>query len=510
MRGMGLFMMLALMGTSVMAVGAQDSEIRPPSDRWENEEYWKDVRPGRVFICYDTGIDVYTATQEELGIADKRVSLMQKLNSRLNTILVSVPENVEGTKEFIRLVEKKSRVRWAEPDRWMHLVFTPNDSCYSADQYDKRQMNCEAAWDIGLGSMDITAAVIDQGSQYTHEDLTARYVGYVGYDYLDSDDDPTALNINEDHGTHCSGILAATTDNVMGIAGVANVRLLSYRCGDDVELDASACVNAIEESADSGWNILSLSWGSTDYMATVAAAVNDAWNAGCLMFAATGNSGCSYMLYPARDPKVIAVGAINSGDRRPGFSNYGSEMELAAGGVKIVSTVPFDEYAFIDGTSMACPNAAGAGALVWSAKPSATNSEIRAVLCSTAVDLGSITGWDQHYGHGKPDCFAAIELLLSDTSGVEEISVDAALEFNALPNPFRKRIDISYEITRGTHVKLVFSDIAGREVVTLVDGFQNPGLKEASWRTGDTRAGVYFCRFVSSDLNVTRKVLLVK
>jgi thermitase len=423
MRGIGLLALLVLAGASLVAEGTQDSEIRPPADRYQDGEYWKDIRPGRVFICYDADVDVYKATTEELGITNKRVSIVERLNPKLNIIVVSVPGHVEDTKEFIEFVEKEPHVKWAEPDRWIRLSFTPNDTFWTV-QYDKPQMNCEDAWDIGLGSMEITAAVIDKGCQYSHEDLAARYGRYVGYDYFDRDDDPTVPTTSQLHGTHCSGILAATINNAMGIAGVANVRLLSYRCGGEGSgLDISACVNSIQESADSGWNILSLSWGSAEYIATVATAVDNAWYAGCLMFAATGNNASSSINYPARDQKVIAVGAINSGGTRPSFSNYGNEMELVAGGVSIASTVPFDDYLCFDGTSMACPNVAGAGALVWSAKLGATNQEIRAILCSTAVDLGP-SGWDTEYGYGKPDCYAAIQALPPDTGFLVRAEID--------------------------------------------------------------------------------------
>jgi hypothetical protein len=110
---------------------------------------------------------------------------------------------------------------------------------------------------------------------------------------------------------------------------------------------------------------------------------------------------------------------------------------------------------------------------------------------------------------GKTETRVPVTLYI-DESSVEEDEADVDLMFSISPNPFKGRINISYEITRRTHVKLVFSDIAGREVVTLVDGFQNPGLKEVNWRTGDISAGVYFCRLVSSEVEVTRKVLLAK
>jgi hypothetical protein len=110
---------------------------------------------------------------------------------------------------------------------------------------------------------------------------------------------------------------------------------------------------------------------------------------------------------------------------------------------------------------------------------------------------------------GKTETSVVVTLYIED-AGVEEDRISVLPTFKVMPNPSSERIDISYEVTKRTHVRLVFTDIAGREVVTLTNGLENPGIKEVSWRTLDVPAGVYFCRFTTPDLNVTRKVLLVK
>jgi subtilisin family serine protease len=427
MRGKGLFMMLALIGTSVMVEGAQDSEIRPPANRWEDAEYWNNRVIGQAFVCYDTDVDVYKATSKELGLADKGATLLERLNPKLNIIVVGIPEDLEGTKEFIRSIEKEPHVKWAEPNMQFHLCFTPNDPYFNSHQYDKKQMNCQAAWDLGLGSMEITAVVIDQGSQYDHSELAARYVGYVGYDFFSNDADPMPGGATESHGTHCSGNIGATINNSSGIAGVANVRMISYRCIDVSTVSTPALVNSIQQCADSHWNVVSMSWGGPNDVATIKTACINAWNAGCLLFSSSGNSAPSPILYPAVYDEVIAVGAINSSKTRASFSQYGPALELTAGGVGIISTVPFNQLQQMDGTSMSCPNAAGAGALVWSANPGATNQQVRDALTSTAEDLGT-AGRDDQYGYGIPDCHAAIQALVPDT-GTPLISTSDSLNF---------------------------------------------------------------------------------
>jgi subtilisin/minor extracellular protease Epr len=116
---------------------------------------------------------------------------------------------------------------------------------------------------------------------------------------------------------------------------------------------------------------------------------------------------------------VIAVGAIDSANRRASFSNYGTALELSAPGVGVLSTMPTyaaalngapynypQIYAFLDGTSMATPHVSGVAALVWAAHPSWTNVQVRQRLQATATDLGA-PGKDKYYGYGLVNAAAA-------------------------------------------------------------------------------------------------------
>ncbi len=378
-------------------------------------ESWDNVVLGRVIVCYDNSIDIHKASLEELGIANKGVSIVTESVGPLNFVVVQVPKDIEEMKEFIELMEKQPNVEYAEPDRWGEFVFTPNDQYYSSYQYDKPQMNCEGAWDYTLGDTSISIAVVDQGTQYTHPDLAAQYGTYKGYDYVDNDDDPICESTSELHGTHCSGIAAAVINNSIGIAGVANVRLYAYRCGSGTQLTVTAAVQSMQAAVARGANVISMSWGFSSSYLTLYNAVKLASDSGCFLCAASGNDGRPPIMYPAKYSEVVAVGNITSNNQLYGNSTYGPEQELVAGGYEILSTVPFNDYAQYSGTSMACPNIAGAAALVWSANISLTGQEVRAFLCSTAVDLGT-AGRDQYYGYGKPNLLAAVLEAREDTS----------------------------------------------------------------------------------------------
>lgn len=386
---------------------------------WDNENYWEDIIPGRVIIRYAKDIDVHTAKFADLGFTDKSIKIVHKGLKPLNFIIVDVPGSLSDIKSFMKLMKAKPYIENIEPDRPMHILFTPNDTYYGQYQWDKRLINCPAAWDLGLGSMDISIAIIDQGADYTHQDLQARYTSTKGYDFLSGDSDPMPATTSEAHGTHCSGVAAATINNGAGIAGISNSHLYSLRVGDGTVLNTGACIDAIIWCGNNGINVVSMSWGNYTYVAETDNACRHADSAGCILVSGTGNDATTPMMYPAKLPEVIAVGAIDSlnqiwQENSSIGSNYGAETELAAPGKDVIGTIPGgagNEYQMWSGTSEACPQVSGAAALVWSANPNLTSDEVRGVLDSSAIDLGN-TGRDQYYGYGKLNVYGAIQKAL--------------------------------------------------------------------------------------------------
>ena len=485
------------------------------ADAYEGAEgYWDNVVLGRVIISYDNSIDVHKASLEELGIADKGADVVTKSVGPLNFVIVQTAEDIEEMKKFIELMEKHPNVKYANPNIWMKIAFTPNDTYYSLYQYDKRQMNCEAAWEYTLGDTCISVAIVDWGTQYTHPDLAAHYETCKGYDYYGMDNDPKPESSSEFHATHCSGIAAAVINNTTGIAGVANVRLYSYRCGDpSLGIDVGAVIQSIQDAASLGVNVISMSFGGYSTIPQLDDAISYAWNRGCLLCAGAGNDGSSNDYYPAGHSKVIAVGAIDSSDQHwsdiTGESNYGPNQELVAGGVNIMSTVPFNQYKKLNGTSMACPNVAGGAALVWSANPNLTNQEVRAALCSTAVDLGA-PGRDDYYGYGKPDLCEAIKLVSIEES--EKLKVKSE-KLEVSPNPVVGKVVIRYSLNENRTIhdlRLTIHDIAGREIETLVNEQKKAGNYTLSIDMRNFSSGIYFVTLRTSDTRASKKIILME
>ena len=328
-------------------------------------------------------------------------------NNALNCVLVQVTGEDAG--QFINRLSEDDLVRYVEPNKLVHALYTPSDPRYS-NQWGPQHIKANSAWDIEKGNKNVTIAVIDTGIDYEHEDLGDNYVAG-GYDWVNNDFDPMD---DHGHGTHCAGIAAATLDNEKGIAGIAQVNIIAEKVinetGWGTEWDVAL---GIVQAADNNADIISLSLGGDDAPVMEDACLY-AWNNGCLLVAASGNDGKRGVTYPAAYETVVAVGAIDQNNQRCGFSSWGPNLELVAPGIGILSTYPSNSYATLQGTSMAAPHVAGVAALVWSKYPVLTNHEIRDRLAQTADDLGA-AGFDEYYGYGKIDAMNATVMRTFDT-----------------------------------------------------------------------------------------------
>ena len=346
--------------------------------------------PGEVIVGFYETIDVKDIDSFE-GYA-----IREKIES-LNVAVVQVNEGSEQF--FIDNIIDSPLVKYAEYNWVVHAFYTPNDPQWG-QQWGPQRIHCENAWDSGTGSSSVKIAIVDTGIDYNHEDIAGNYVSG-GHDWVNEDNDPMDDN---NHGTHCAGIAAAVMDNNIGIAGVAQVKVMAEKVlGSGGSGSSSDVASGITHAADNGANIISMSLGSSSPSSVIEDACDYAYNTkGVVVVAASGNDGQPQVSYPAAFETVIAVGAIDTNDERCDFSNYGEDLELMAPGYRIVSSIPGNNYDFYSGTSMACPHVAGVAALVKSLYPSQNNVWIRQKLTDTAEDLGP-AGWDEEYGYGLVD-----------------------------------------------------------------------------------------------------------
>ena len=302
---------------------------------------------------------------------------------------------------FEKKAARDASIGYVEADDVVASVaYVPNDPRFTA-QYHHGLVGAPAAWDATLGAADVVVCVADTGIRYTHEDLAAAYAG--GYDFVNNDADPWD---DHGHGTHVSGIVAATSNNSLGGSGMAQIRLLHAKVLSASGTGSlSTIASGISWCANQGADVISLSLVASSGSKTLQRAVDQAWNKGVVLTAAAGNTACGggkgCVSYPAKYTNVIAVGCVDSARSPCSWASSGPEMDLAAPGVAILSTHYSGDsaYASFSGTSQATPIVAGAAALLRAADQNLTNAEIRSLLQSNAQDVGTL-GKDAQTGAG--------------------------------------------------------------------------------------------------------------
>ncbi len=294
----------------------------------------------------------------------------------------------------------------------------PSDPDYPK-QWNLSMLNLPKAWGIEQGVATVIIAVVDSGLDIHHPELRSQLWrnpgeisdngvdddenGYVddvnGWDFSDAPtlqghgDWITRDNRPDDetgHGTHVAGIIAAETDNGIGIAGIAwHCRLMPLRAGfvsgTGAFLQNDDVAAAIVYAADNGAQIISMSWGDTVNAFIVQDAVNYAYRRGCILVAASGNSGGAVSYYPAALKTVVSVAALEKNGRLWANSHFGATIDIAAPGDEILSTVPGGDYDIRSGTSMAAPHVSGVVALMLSANPTCSNTEIFQLLTANSL-----------------------------------------------------------------------------------------------------------------------------
>ena len=246
---------------------------------------------------------------------------------------------------------------------------------------------------------NIKACIIDTGYTLGHLDLPSSGVtGYAfsGHGSWSSD--------GNGHGTHVAGTIAAIGRNNIGVVGVnpsakLGLHIVKIFNNSGNWTTASNLVTAIQSCKNAGAKVVNMSLGGSSSTATAQNALASFYQGGMLLVAAAGNAGNSSLSYPASYSSVMSVAAVDSSRNRASYSQYNSQVEIAAPGSSVYSTYKNNSYSTLSGTSMATPHVTGVAALVWSQFPSCTPARIRTALTATAQDRGT-AGRDVYYGFG--------------------------------------------------------------------------------------------------------------
>ncbi|MFY0688506.1 MAG: S8 family serine peptidase [Cyclobacteriaceae bacterium] len=334
---------------------------------------------------------------------------------------------------FIDSIKSLGNVIYIEQVFNERLLAIPNDpsaSLLSGDQPYLDLIKAYDAWDISKSNPGVVIAIVDTGIDPNHEDLSAKLYynddpingvdddnnGYIddelGYDFADRDNDVTADGST--HGTRVSGIAAAATNNGIGIAGIGyEASIMSLKNFTTADTESNGSYEAIQYAADNGAAIINLSWGSTDsYSQFNQDIINYAvLEKNVLIVAAAGNDNAEDYFYPASYDNVLSVGATNLNDIKGGLSSYNDKVDLVAPGISIYSTTKDNQYARDDGTSYAAPMVAGTAALIKSAFPNLTATQIAERIRSTTdniYDIDNNARFIGKLGSGRLNAFKAV------------------------------------------------------------------------------------------------------
>lgn len=376
--------------------------------------------PGELLVKFRPSADSKAITDAHRSIGG---SVKQTI-SRIGVEVVSVQRGREKTKlaEYLR----NPNVEFAELNGIYRAVAMPSDPRVGEQwQYENTgqtggtadaDIDAFAAWDVTQGSASVAVAILDTGIDSGHVDLAGKVARSVNFTNSSTVEDRYG------HGTHVAGIVAATTNNGLGVAGTCpncvlyNVKVL----GDDGSGSWGNIAAGINWALDNGAKVINLSLGGSSGSYSLQSSINNAWAKGVVIVAAAGNSNTSSRFYPAYYSNTIAVAATTSRDLRASYSNYGNWVDVAAPGDTILSTTMNDTYGNKSGTSMAAPHVAGLAGLLWSTSYGTSNSSVRSRLQSTA---DTIAGTGSLWAYGRVNACKAVAGNCDQSSSGPVVSI---------------------------------------------------------------------------------------
>ena len=386
-------------------------------------------------------------------------------------------------------------------------------------QWGLHTLNFPEAWDQIKGHAYV--ALVDTGLEVNHPDLrafqlsggTAVFEGgnfrpHLSWDFVDGDADVDELDpfsIYAGHGTHTSGIIAATPNNNTGGTGACwHCSLLMSKFNQE----PVSLANGIIWSVRHGAQVLNMSLGGTTTYQIVSDALAVAEQRDVAMFASSGNEAGN-INFPARDPRVVAVGGIEADESFWASSNYtlspGTKMQdLVAPAKAILSTVYTGKdhipnvcgdstdsnsgYGLCTGTSMSAPYVSALAGLLRSANPLLSKGDVRSLLIDNADRAGS---WHFQFGYGVPNAAASVADAMGVAAG------------QTLPNRLTPLFSL-YSTTVGDFLYTTVPQVAAAAIWDSGADYipQGPGVPGYYEFPGDPGCQVGPCFFMSPSASV--------
>ena len=367
----------------------------------------------------------YTQAQINAHLQQYHASIIKQIEG-INQTVVKVPAGQEDA--ISQKLKSDPYVETTQRDYTTHAFFAPNDQAFNV-QYALNNtgqtiqgqkgtagddIHTEAAWDVTQGN-GVKVAILDTGINLNHPDLAGKVVAQKSF----------VSNTVEDgngHGTHVAGILAADTNNSIGVAGTCpGCQLIIGKVLDDTGTGTTSNATAgITWAADQGAKVINMSLGTTEpqTIPLYQQAVNYAMSKGAVVVSAAGNDGTTQFSYPAAVNGVISVAGTDNDNKKASWSDYGTWVDVAAPGQDIASTGPTHSfqlqpnnynfsspYYYLSGTSMSTPYVSGVAALIASTPYGTTPQAISNRLFATA---DKIAGTGTYWQYGLVDAAKAV------------------------------------------------------------------------------------------------------
>lgn len=373
---------------------------------------------GRILVEPRAGLSVSALDKVLSPYGGKRRKLGQS-----NLYIVEFPANVSEVAVAEKLAHSP-HLKFAELDRRVKTSFVPNDP-YFGSEWHLNTVGAQSAWDTAQGT-GVTIAILDSGVDPTHPDLVGNLIP--GYNFYDNNTNTADVC---GHGTAVAGTAAASSNNGTGVAGIAGqakimpVRIAYY---DSTQGSCyafySTVANGLTYAADHGARIANVSYGGVATSSTIQSAAQYLKNKDGLLFVSAGNNGINENIAPTNT--MIPVSATDSNDNITSWSSYGSFVEMSAPGLYLWTTSNGSTYGQWSGTSFSSPLTAGVAALMMSANPALSGSQIESIMNSTATDLGA-AGRDIYYGYGRVNAAAGVQAAVTATATVDTQSPTASI-----------------------------------------------------------------------------------
>ncbi|MFC1686525.1 S8 family serine peptidase [Patescibacteria group bacterium] len=353
------------------------------------------------------------------------------------------------------------------------------DDPLSTNQWGLTVMKAPTAWKNTTGSQSLKVAVIDSGVDTDHPDFSnANFVQgkslVKGKEFFEDD---------HGHGTHVSGLVAATTNNNIGIAGLAwNTSIMPIKVTDRRGVtDNAKIAEGISYAVNNGADLINISLYGNEGTRTLYNTIDYAVRRkGVTVIASSGTGANQKVGFPAAYPEVIAVSSIDQDLKAAFFARQGSEIDITAPGQDVVGPIPYESviaptnvsgYGTFNGTSMATGYTSGSAALLLSYDPSLTPAQVYKRLASSATKVDAMGGVSKTSGFGYGIVNPSYALTFDNVGP----------KFEAKPTEKTVSIEVAGTISDDTNDRKVieYTDVSDSNIATVQYRYDQKG----SWQS---------------------------